>query len=139
MANHATLSLLNVEAGLAFRATAGSGPAIVLDSSRTPEGMSPVEALLCALGGCSAMDVIGILRKQRQRVTAYDVIVTGERRVEHPRRFTRIDVLHRVRGHGVQAAALEDAIRLSDTKYCSVHASLAPGVEIVSRSEILPA
>jgi putative redox protein len=67
------------------------------------------------------------------------VILSGERRAEHPRAFTRIEILHRVTGHDVSQAALEDAIRLSDTKYCSVHAMLEPHVEIVSRYEILPA
>jgi putative redox protein len=95
--------------------------------------------LLIALGGCGGMDVISILRKKRQRVTAYEVAVSGERRDEHPRVFTRIEVVHRFRGHELSPAAIEDAIRLSDTKYCSVHASLRPDIEIVSRYEILPA
>ena len=85
------------------------------------------------------MDVIGILRKKRQVVLGYEVVVTGERGSEHPRAFTRIEVVHRVRGRELSATAIEEAIRLSDTKYCSVHASLAPGVEIVSRFEIIAA
>ena len=85
------------------------------------------------------MDVISILRKQRQQVTGYEIEVTAERREEHPRAYTRIDILHRVRGHDVSPAAVEEAIRLSDTKYCSVHAMLAPAVTMTSRFEILPA
>jgi putative redox protein len=139
MANHATLTLRTVSEGLVFDAVAGSGAAFVLDSAKEPKGVSPVEALLCSLGACSAMAVIGILRKQRQDVTAYEVVVRGERTTKHPRRFTRIEVLHRVHGRALKRAALDEAIRLSDTKYCSVHATLAPGVEIVSRSEIVPA
>ncbi|MGH7644374.1 MAG: OsmC family protein, partial [Gemmatimonadales bacterium] len=54
-----------------------------------------------------------------------------------PRRFTRIEIVHRVRGRDLSAAAIEEAIRLSDTRYCTVHATLAPAVEIVSRYEII--
>lgn len=92
--------------------------------------------LLVALGGCSGMDVVSILRKKRQDIVAYEVVVSGERRTEHPRAFTRIEVLHRVKGRGLSAKAIEDAIELSDSKYCSVHASLDPAIEIVSRYEI---
>jgi putative redox protein len=139
MANRATLELETVAGtGLVFRATAGSGGSFVLDSAKAPQGMSPVEALLAALGACQGMDVIAILRKKRQQVTGYSIEVLGARQVEHPRKFTRIDVVHRVRGHHVKLAAVAEAVRLSETKYCSVHATIAPGVSIVSRIEILP-
>jgi putative redox protein len=84
------------------------------------------------------MDVIGILRKKRQDVTGYEVLLTGERRDEHPRAFTRIEIVHRVRGRNLSGAAIEEAMRLSDTKYCSVYATLAPSVELVTRYEIVP-
>jgi putative redox protein len=139
MANTATVTLRTIEGeGLVFEGRVPGGAGMVMDSSGAPQGPSPVETLLLALGGCSGMDVIGILRKQRQAVTAYEVVVTGERRDQHPRRFTRIEIVHRVRGAGIRAAAVEEAIRLSDTKYCTVYATLAPAVEIVSRHEILP-
>ena len=98
-----------------------------------------MEVLLVGLGGCTGMDVISILRKKRQVVLGYEVVLTGERRAEHPRSFTRIEVVHRLRGRELDPKAIEEAIRLSDTKYCSVHATLAPVVEIVSRFEIIPA
>jgi putative redox protein len=139
MANTATVTLRTVEGeGIVFEAHTPRGMSLMMDSSKTPQGPSPVETLLAALGGCAGMDVIGILRKKRQVVLGYDVVVTGERAVEHPCRFTRIEVLHRLRGRDLSAAAVEEAIRLSDTKYCSVHATLAPAVEIVSRFEIVP-
>ena len=140
MANTANVLLETVEGeGIVFSARLGSGTSFRMDSGRDPRGPSPAEVLLAALGGCGAMDVIGILRKKRQRVTGYEVEVTGQRAPEHPRRFTRIEVVHRLRGRDLSPAAIEEAIRLSDTKYCSVHATLAPAVEIVSRYEILPA
>jgi putative redox protein len=140
MSNRATLSLETVAGeGLRFRAKAGSGTETITDSGRGLIAPSPVEMLLVAIGGCGAMDVISILRKKRQEVTAYEVIVTGDRRPEHPRAFTRIEILHRVHGRNLKPVAIEEAIRLSDTKYCSVHASIDPAIRIESRYEIIPA
>lgn len=139
MANTASVVLQTIEGtGLVFEARLGSGGRFLMDSAAEPKGASPVDTLLAALGGCCGMDVIGILRKQRQVVTGYEVALEGERSPEHPRRFTRIEIVHRVRGRSLSAAAIEEAIRLSDTKYCSVYATLAPAVEIVSRYEIIP-
>lgn len=138
MAHTARVMLRTIEAGLVFEAHGDQGTSFVMDSAQEPQGLSPVEALLASLGGCCAMDVIGILRKKRQDVTGYEVVVSGERRAEHPRAFTRIEVLHRVRGRNLSAAAIEEAMRLSDTKYCTVYATLAPAVELVSRFEIDP-
>lgn len=140
MATTASVVLRTVEgSGLVFQAQVPNGPGFVMDSGEQPQGPSPVEALLLALGACAGMDVISILRKKRQAVVGYEVTLNGERRAEHPHSFRRIEVVHRVRGRDLSAAAIEEAIRLSDTKYCSVHACLAPTVEIVSRHEIIPA
>jgi putative redox protein len=139
MANSAHVVLETVEGGgLVFEARLGSGGRFLMDSSTHPRGPSPVETLLAALGGCGGMDVIGILRKKRQVVTGYEVALKGERAKDHPRRFTRIEIVHRLRGRDLSPEAIEEAIRLSDTKYCSVHATLAPAVEIVSRYEVIP-
>ncbi len=137
--NTAALVLETAEGtGLRFRAQAGSGFDTLTDSGTGMAAPSPVELLLVALGGCSGMDVISILRKKRQQISGYEVHVSGERRAEHPRSFTRIEVVHRLRGKDLSPAAIEDAIRLSDTKYCTVHASLDPKIEITSRYEIVP-
>jgi putative redox protein len=96
-----------------------------------------VELLLIALGGCTAVDVISILKKKREQVTDYRVEVRGTRRDEHPRAFTRMEVRHIVRGHKVSEKAVASAIELSETKYCSVAATLRPGVEIVTTYEII--
>lgn len=139
MANRARVVLRTVEGtGLVFEARVGRGQGFVMDSSETPAGPSPVDTLLASLGGCCGMDVIGVLRKKRQVVTGYEVALEGERSPEHPRRFTRIAIVHKVRGRNLSAAAIEEAIRLSDTKYCSVYATLAPSVEMASRYEIIP-
>lgn len=137
-ASRATLRLETVEgAGLRFAVRAGEH-AFLLDSGAEAEGPSPMQAMMAALGGCTAMDVISILRKKRQPVTGYEVEVVGERRTDqHPKVFTRLEVVHRLRGRGVSPAAVAEAIQLSDTKYCPVHAMLGTTVAIASRFEIL--
>jgi putative redox protein len=114
-----------------------SGHAQVLDTNHErASAASPVELLLIALGSCTAVDVINILKKKREQVTNYRVEVRGERRSEHPRHFTRMEVRHIVRGRNVSEKALLQAIELSETKYCSVAATLRPTVEIISSYEI---
>jgi putative redox protein len=115
-----------------------SGHAQVLETdSARASAATPVELLLIALGGCTAVDVISILKKKREQVTDYRVEVRGTRRDEHPRAFTRMEVRHIVRGHKVSEKAVASAIELSETKYCSVAATLRPGVEIVTTYEII--
>ncbi len=124
--------------GLRFLGQSGSGRETRLDSGPHGVAPNPVETLLLALGGCEGMDVISILRKKRQQVTGYEIELNGRRRPEHPRAFTHIEILHRLRGKNLNAHAIEDAIRLSETKYCSVHASLAKEIVIMNRYEIVP-
>ncbi|HEY0005560.1 MAG TPA: OsmC family protein [Pyrinomonadaceae bacterium] len=115
-----------------------SGHAQVLDTDHErSSAATPVELLLIALGSCTAVDVISIMQKKRERVTAYRVEVSGERRDEHPRKFTRMEVRHIVRGHHISEKALAQAIELSENKYCSVAATLSPCVEISTSYEII--
>lgn len=121
-----------------FVAVTPSGHAQALDADHErASAATPVELLLIALGSCTAVDVISIMRKKREQVTDYRVEVRGERRTEHPRAFTRMEVRHIVRGRNVSEKALAQAIELSETKYCSVAATLRPTVEIVSSYEII--
>jgi putative redox protein len=120
-----------------FVAITPSGHAQTLDTRHERSAAAtPMELLLLALGSCTAVDVISILKKKRERVTDYRVEVRGERRAEHPRKYTRLEVRHIVRGHNVSAKAVAQAIELSETKYCSVAATLSPAAEIVSSFEI---
>ena len=115
-----------------------SGHAQVLETNgERASAATPMELLLVALGGCTAVDVVSILKKKRERVTDYRVEVRGTRREEHPRAFTRMEVRHVVRGRNVSEKAVASAIELSETKYCSVAATLRPGVEIVTSYEII--
>lgn len=115
-----------------------SGHAQVLDTDHErASAATPMELLLIALGGCTAVDVVSILKKKRQQVSDYRVEVRGERREEYPRAFTRIEMRHIVRGRGVSETAVASAVELSETKYCSVAATLRPGVEIVTTYEVI--
>jgi len=98
---------------------------------------TPMELLLLALGGCTGVDVVAILQKKRQDVTDYRIEVRGERRDEFPKSFTRLFVKHIVRGRGIAEQAVARAIELSDTKYCSVAATLRGSAEIVTSYEII--
>jgi putative redox protein len=121
-----------------FVAVSASGHALAVetDSARS-RAATPMELLLLALGSCTGVDVVSILHKKRERVTGYHVEVRGERRAEHPRAYTRIEVRHVLRGHNLTERAVARAIELSDTKYCSVAATLRPAAEIVTSYEIV--
>src|ERR1700682_2274227 len=101
----------------------GHAQAIETDSDRGGAA-TPMELLLIALGSCTGVDVISILKKKRQQVTDYRIEVSGERREEFPKSYTRLYVKHIVRGRGISEQALASAIELSATKYCSVAATL---------------
>ena len=121
-----------------FVGVSPSGHAITLDTDpERSSAPSPVELLLIALGSCTGIDVISILKKKRMKVSAYRVEVSGERREEHPRSYKFMNVHHVVTGRGISPQALEQAIELSETKYCSVAATLRPTVEIHSTFEII--
>ena len=121
-----------------FLGVTPSGHALPLDTdSQRSLASSPVELLLVALGSCTATDVASILVKKRQRVTSYIVEVTGERRDEYPRSFTSMKVHHILTGRSISPQAVAHAIELSETKYCSVAATLRPTVEIQSTFEII--
>jgi putative redox protein len=115
-----------------------SGHAQVLDTNHDrASAATPVELLLIALGSCTAVDVVSILAKKREKLTDYRVEVTGTRRDDHPRSFTKMEVRHILSGHNLSAKAVEQAIELSEEKYCSVAATLRPTVEIISSYEII--
>jgi putative redox protein len=132
----AHLDLSTVDEGLRFEARNERGLTMTLDSGPGSIAFDPMQALAAAVGACTGMDVISILRKKRQQVTGYAIDVEGQRREEHPRAYTAIEVVHRLRGRALDPKAVEDAIRLSETRYCSVVASLAPDVTVTSRFEL---
>jgi putative redox protein len=115
-----------------------SGHAHVIDvKGDRRAAANPVEMLLVAVAGCTAADVVSILKKTRQDVTDYRVEVTGTRADEHPRKFLTFHLHHIVYGRGVSDKAVADAIELSDTKYCSVAATVRPTATITTSFEII--
>jgi putative redox protein len=99
-------------------------------------GPQPPRLLLLALAGCTAMDVISILRKKRQQVSGLSVEVQGSRADQHPRVYTRIEVLYWVRGQNVDPQAVARAIELSATRYCPVIAMLGKVAEVTTSFQV---
>ena len=131
------IARLRYAGGEAFVAESQSGHAIVTSFGQEKlTAPSPMELLLVALGGCTGADVVLILEKKRQRVTGYNIEVRAERRAEHPRIYTRIEVIHNVRGHSIDPKAVQHAVELSETKYCSVSAMLGASAQLSMRYEI---
>ncbi len=108
------------------------GPTARLDGTGAT-GQSPVDAILSALAACSGIDVVDILAKRRTPVDTLTVDVEAERREELPRRIMKATVTFHVDGAGIETIHAERAVQLALEKYCSVSASLAPDVEIVTR------
>jgi putative redox protein len=139
MTTQGTLSLKSVEGtGLHFEARFPKFT-IPFDSGPEATAANPMLNLLGSLAACEAMDVISILRKKRLDVTAYEVEMSAERAEQHPKRYTSVTLVHRVTGRGVPLAALEEAVRLSEERYCSVHFTLDPAMPIASRCEVVEA
>ncbi|MDM7921491.1 MAG: OsmC family protein [Pyrinomonadaceae bacterium] len=123
-----------------FVGTSPSGHAFAIDTKGDRKSApTPMEMLLVSVAACTAADVISILQKKRQDVTEYLVEVTGTRAEEHPRKYTAFNVHHIVRGRGILENAVAQAIELSDTKYCSVAATVRPTAEITTTFEIIEA
>jgi putative redox protein len=108
-----------------------------MDNAEGDSGPRPAELLLVAQAGCTAMDVVSILRKKRQTVTRYEVRVMGEQRDDPPPHvFEQIRIVHVTEG-AIEVEALRRAIELSATKYCTVTGNLASGVAEIHHAYIL--
>lgn len=123
--------------GLRLVATTGSGHTVVMDDASGNAGPRPAELLVVAQAGCTAMDVVSILRKKRQGVARYEVRVSGEQREDPaPHVFERMNIVHVVEGD-VSVDAVRRAIELSATKYCTVTANLAAGVTEIHHAYLI--
>ena len=122
---------------LRFVGRTGSGHRVALDDSAGDSGPRPAELIPLALAGCTAMDVISILRKKRQGITHYEVRASGIQRDEAPAIFTRIDVMHEVEGPDVDIEAVRRAIELSATRYCPVGSTLATGATEIHHTYVV--
>ncbi len=125
--------------GIAFEGINEAGHRVFMDSPIAeggPQGPSPMQLLLMSLAGCTAMDVISILQKKRQAVTSFEVNVVGDRASDHPKYYEDIDLEFVVRGRNVNPQAVERAIELSETRYCSATANLRGKSNIFTRYRV---
>lgn len=121
-----------------FIGTPPSGHSQLIDSNGDRRSaISPLEMLLVSVAACTAADVISILIKKRQKVSDYRVVIDGIRAEDHPRKFLSFHINHIVRGYNVLEKAVSDAIHLSESKYCSVAATVRPTATITTSYEII--
>lgn len=123
------------QSDLTFEGRANSNIPVMMDG-RAKAGVSPMEMLLLGLAGCTAADVVDILKKKRQQVTGLEVQVVGHRAEAHPKKYTAFEVNYVVTGHAVDPLAVARAIELSETTYCSVSATVRGVASITSHYEI---
>ncbi len=126
---------------VAFMAESGSGHAVVMDGAVEGGGRNlgprPMEMLLMGLGGCSAYDVVYILKRGRENVEDVDVDVEAERADTDPKVFTKIHMHFRVKGEGLNEKKVERAVKLSADKYCSASIMLGKAAEITHSFELI--
>ena len=139
---------LGTRSGMGFVAETGSGHTLVMDGAPDVEkpdnggqnlAPRPLETVLAGTGGCTAYDVVLILRRGRHDVRGCSVKLTAERATEDPKVFTRIHMHFSVRGKALPAAAVERAIAMSHEKYCSASIMLGKTAEISTSFELLEA
>ena len=128
-----------------FVGRTGTGHHLLLDDTDGGTGPKPIELVALGMAGCTAFDVITFLRQKRhQKITGYEVRVEADQAERPPQVFTQVRVHHVVTGHSIDPAAVEEAIRLSEGKYCSVEAMLrqsatfATSYEVVEEKSALP-
>lgn len=129
------------DAGMSFIAETGSGHAFIMDGAPEAGGRNlgprPMEMLLAGTGGCTAFDVVLILKKGRQNISACEVSLKAERAESDPKIFTRIHFHYRVKGKQLKPEAVARAIELSKDKYCSASIILGKTAEITHDFEII--
>ncbi len=131
MANSAKVSWVD---GALFVAEAGSGHSFTMDGSAEVGGRNlgarPMEVMLIGMGGCTAIDVVSMLKKQRQDIEGVEVSLVGERAPDHPMVYTEVKVVYTVRGRKLNRALVERAVSLSDEKYCSATAMFKKSAKV---------
>ena len=129
--------------GMSFIAETGSGHLVAMDGAPDGGGRNlaprPMEMVLLGAGGCTAYDVVLILKRGRHHVTGCEVRLQAERAEADPKVFTRIALRFVVRGRGLSREVVERAVRLSHDKYCSATAMLAKTAEITTEVEVVEA
>lgn len=126
--------------GMRFTATTEEGDSLTMDTD--PEGggegrgFRPVKLVLVGLGGCTGMDIIWILKRQRQDVTGLEMNVTGTRRKKDPQYYEAVQIEYVVRGRNLREPAVKRAIELSEQKYCAIRGIFRPEVKVTTSYRI---
>ena len=132
-----------IDGGMSFLAETGSNHAVLMDGAPEAGGRNlaprPMELLLAGTGGCTAFDVVMILKKGRHAITGCEVSLKAERAETDPKVFTKIHFHYRVSGKGLDPDSVERAIKLTKDKYCSASIMLAQVAEITHDFEIIEA
>jgi putative redox protein len=123
---------------LHFVGTDSTNHSLVLSGQQQGIGVKPSEMLLIALASCSAVDVVEILKKKRKKLTMLEVTTTGEQDPNPPWAYRKIHLKYCLSGRGLTQKAIEQAIRLSLDKYCSVAATVRGVAQITSDYELVP-
>jgi putative redox protein len=126
--------------GMHFTGSNKAGQTIEFDSrpaDHPSAGATPMETLLQALGGCTGMDVVFILRKRKLEPEKFEVIVEGAKREEHPQKIEEISLTYRAGGEGIIMKELERAVALSQDKYCAISSMLRNSVKLDWKCEII--
>ena len=133
-------AVVTLQEDLKFRVEAGSGHALTvdgpLDAYGGNAGFRPMELMLMSLGGCMALDVLLVLRRMRQEVTAYQVRLTGERAEEPPAVYTAVTLEHVIAGPRLGKQSVERALKLAEDKYCSAWAMISRTARLTNRYRI---
>lgn len=136
-----TVRWLGSDAGMSFVAESGSGHAVIMDGAPEAGGrnlaMRPMEMILAGTGGCTAFDVVMILKKGRHAVSGCEVSLSADRAETDPKVFTRVHFHYRVKGKQLKPEAVARAISLSKEKYCSASVMLEKSAEITHDFEII--
>jgi putative redox protein len=125
------------QGGTAFLGTNKDGAQVQIGKLEGQEGIDPMEAVLTALAACTGDDVLAILKKKRQQVTELKINVRGKRAENPPKVYTEIHVEYILKGAGLKEKDIQQAIRLSEEKYCSVGAMLGRSAKIHTSFKLL--
>lgn len=133
---------LNWTGGKRFEGTSVFGHTIVTDTTKASggeeSGYKPSELLLYAVAGCTGVDVVGILQKQRQELTSLEIEVIGSQPEESPKPYHTVEIKYRARGKNLDPRRVAQAVELSMTKYCMVSLTVKQETRVTTAIEILP-
>lgn len=123
--------------GMSFTGHNQAGGSVQMGTIEGTPGIGPMELLLLGIAGCTGMDIVSILTKKRQPPTSFQVRVRGKRANDHPKVYTQIEVSYILWGNGINPKSVEQAVQLSEEKYCSASIMLSKAAKMSSTYQIL--